>query len=44
LAKHRSSDGKIAAETFEKISEIKVDVVKFVELKKRDSENEKFPI
>ena len=44
MAKHRSGDGMLPPETFEKFQDIKVDVVKFHELKRRDSINEKFPI
>ena len=44
MAKNKSNDGMIAPETFDKIQDINSHVVKFGELKKRDSENEKFPI
>ena len=44
MAKNRSGDGMLPAETFEKISGTKVDVNQFVNLKRLDSENEKFPI
>ena len=44
MAKNRSGDGMLPADTFQKISGTKVDVNQFVNLKRLDSDNEKFPI